>query len=68
MASILTFLHGCTRRNAIAAAVRQARPPGIGLVLVVLLSLVFAMVAQAQTDGSESGPTLTITSSHATAT
>ena len=68
MASILTFLHGFARRNAITAVVRHARRPGIGFVLFVLLSMVFAVAAHAQTDGSESGPTLTITSSHATAT
>ena len=55
MASILTFLHGFTRRNAITAVVRQARRPGIGLVLVVLFSMVFAQwSAEAQTDDGES--------------
>ena len=66
MASILTFLHGCTRRNAIAEVGRLARRPGIGFGLVVVLSLVFAVVAEAQTKEGGSGPTLTIASSHAT--
>ena len=44
------------------------RQSAIGFVLAVLLSMVFAVAAHAQTDGSESGPALTIASSHATAT
>ncbi len=55
MNPFLAFLHASTRRNAIDWVVRHARRPGIGLVLVVLLSLFFAVVAQAQTDNGESG-------------
>ena len=55
MNPFLAFLHASTRRNAVDWVVRHARRPGIGLVLVVLLSLFFAVVAQAQTDTGDSG-------------
>ena len=55
MDPFLAFLHASTRRNAVDWVVRHARRPGIGLVLVVLLSLFFAVVAQAQTDTGDSG-------------
>ena len=55
MPSLLMSFRSFWRRSAIAidvitGVVRHTRRPGIGLALVVLLSMVFAVVAQAQTD------------------
>ena len=68
MTRFLTLLHTITQRSARQSVLPGVGQPGIGFVLVVLFSMVFAMAAHAQTDNGESSssevPTLTIASSH----
>ena len=66
MARFRALLRAISLCSSLKRIVPEAGRLGIGFALVAALSLVFALVAQAQTDSGESGvPRLTIARSHA---